>query len=134
MGNRANVVIRHSGIEGINIYSHWDGVDLWRSALRGLCGVGQRRIGDPSYLTRIVAEQVIRDCGDNPETGLGIGLTYDDNDQDRVLVIDALSGEVWLAPAGGRPRDAISGALTPVTPTKGRTAEQVEAALGGFED
>ena len=90
MGDRANIVVRNSRFEdnGVWLYSHWGGSDLWR-VLQTALG-REQRWGDDAYLTRIIfcemmltevraghtdaAEIVLRG-----ETGYGIGTGPCDN-------------------------------------------------------
>ena len=72
MGDRGNIVVlskNYSGeTEGIWLYSHWGGSRLEETARKA---VGEStRVGDPSYLTRVIFCNMIADGFRDLDTGL----------------------------------------------------------------
>lgn len=109
MGDRANVVIRE-GAEHVFIYSHWGGSDIFAMARRALAK--QWRWDDPSYLVRIVYDEIVKG-NEGTETGFGIWPSRPDNEHP-VLVLDCATKQVTfendsldLVLAGPWPFDAF---------------------------
>lgn len=94
MGDRSNIVIEDYSGGRVYLYSHWSGETAIKSAVHGL---GSGRYNDPSYLARIVFEDLISsDLGQ--ETGFGISTQIEDNEHP-VFVISNNSGKetrVWF--------------------------------------
>lgn len=103
MGDRSNVFIQTQPSldgerwSGIGIYSHWHGTALHDAALRAL-PKASGRIGDPSYLTRIIVHNVLHEIADvDSLTGFGLWVEYPDDNEHPILVINAMTGDHWLA-------------------------------------
>lgn len=58
MGDRGNIVVL-DGKQGVWLYSHWGGSRLEETARKAVESSG--RVGDPSYLTRIIFCNMIAD-------------------------------------------------------------------------
>jgi len=104
MGDRSNVFIQEgkndAGTFGIGIYAHWAGEQLHEEALEALMSPeAQGRVGDPSYLARIIVHKVLESLADsNTPTGFGLWVDHPcDNDGYPILVIDARTGSAWFA-------------------------------------
>lgn len=70
MGDRRNVVVRHSDQHSVALYTHWSGSEL-PGVLAAALDRGRGRWGDPIYLTRIIFSEMIQ--GEvMSETGYGI--------------------------------------------------------------
>ena len=72
MGDRGNIVVinkkwKSNEYEGVWLYSHWGGSRLEETARKAVDGSG--RIGDPSYLTRIIFCNMIADGFRDMDTG-----------------------------------------------------------------
>jgi hypothetical protein len=96
VGDRANIIChQYPETPAVWIYTHWHGSEL-PSLLANALDTPQAkaRIGDPSYLTRIVFCQIIKQVDDlDGETGWGIGTTECDNGH-RYLHLDTVQGRV----------------------------------------
>lgn len=73
MGDRGNIVVLSkkygtNDYEGVWLYSHWGGHRLEASARKALAN-SEGRIGDPSYLTRIIFCNMIADSFVDLDTG-----------------------------------------------------------------
>lgn len=80
MGDRSNVQFgRNDQTEYINVYSHWGGKAFQRKALHILREVYPARINDPSYLTRYIVSNLLKDTSGDI-TGHGLWMYPDDND------------------------------------------------------
>jgi hypothetical protein len=72
MGTRAQCLIED---EGIYLYQHWDGDDLFDKVVKAVNGpVGKNRQDDPEYLARIIFCEMVKGC-EGRETGYGIGIS-----------------------------------------------------------
>ena len=83
MGARVNFVFKtEDNMPNIVLYSHW-GETSWREDLAMAINAAQPRlkIGDISYATRIMFDQLTRD-GRDSETGYGIFLATDEELQE----------------------------------------------------
>jgi len=74
MGSRTNytIITTDNPAQNINVYAHWDGdesVAIMQSALSA--AMPRINIGDISYATRIIIDQLTKD-GRDSETGYGI--------------------------------------------------------------
>ena len=79
MGDRGNIEIQQSsGADSVYLYTHWGGSEV-DQVLAGALEKGRSRWSDPSYLTRIIFNEL---QGDNRDlTGFGIAVrTPDDNE------------------------------------------------------
>ncbi len=86
MGDRANVYVQTGSYapgEGVYLYSHWGGHDLFKTLQKAL--TPHERWDDHAYLTRIIAREM--GLGQGGETGFGISTRQPDNEY-RVFVID----------------------------------------------
>jgi len=118
MGDRSNVFIQQgknsAGTYGVGIYAHWAGDRLHEEALEALMSPEARgRVGDSSYLTRIIVHKVLESLADSSDP-TGFGLWVDspcDNDNYPTLVIDARTGSAWLADIAAFRLPAPVGAL-----------------------
>lgn len=84
MGDRANVYIHEDDNPGIYVYTHWSGTELPQMVKNALESTrAQNRLTDPSYLTRILIEE-LTDQDRGSETGWGISTTVGDG-EDRIV-------------------------------------------------
>ena len=104
MGDRGNVFVLQrswdkTDVRGVCLYTHWGGTEL-RATLDAALVRGAGRIGDQSYLTRIIfSEMVSHDVMGT--TGYGIDLFSTPDNEHDVLVVEAWSGKVFTLPANG---------------------------------
>jgi hypothetical protein len=68
MGTNAQCFIKDTGV---CLYQHWDGQTLMNKVVKAVNGIGMNRQNDPSYLTRIIFCEMIKDY-DDEELGFGI--------------------------------------------------------------
>lgn len=93
MGDRGNIVIRqkpNTNTDDVWLYTHWSGSEIEDTARAAL--KRNARWDDPSYLTRIVFQELIGT--DTSEIGYGISTSLQDN-QHPILVIDCPEQEVY---------------------------------------
>lgn len=90
MGDRANIKLVHPHGESIYLYTHWRGSELPRHLASGLLR-GKDRWLDPSYLTRIVIQEVFGNKDDG-----GISTYPTDNDCHPFLTVDTDARTVSL--------------------------------------
>lgn len=77
MGNRGNIIVR-SGKKEIFFYTHWCGSEM-AFILKSALERGKERWGDPSYLNRIIFEEMIK----NDKLGItGYGICFEEEDHD----------------------------------------------------
>lgn len=117
MGDRGNIVVIDDRGKGIWLYSHWGGYRLEQTARKAVERSG--RIGDPSYLTRIIFCDMVADTfggesgrGFNDPTvtaeelvgefastlGAGIGTQGAGDQEYPTVCVDAMTGEIWTDP------------------------------------
>lgn len=101
MGDRANIFIVQkrdadgNATHGVGVYAHWAGLDLFDAALAAL-PKAMKRVGDPSYFTRILIQNVLDALADaNDEYGFGIWSDGPDDNEHPILVIDANTGQTY---------------------------------------
>ena len=70
MGDRRNVVVEFDNETSVALYTHWSGSELPQTLASALLR-GQDRWTDPTYLTRIIFSEMIRDSVMDT-TGYGI--------------------------------------------------------------
>ncbi len=83
MGDRCNVAVQDKG-ERVYLYSHWNGYEapeIVRKALER----GAERWNDPSYLTRIIVCEFVKESV-NDLTGYGISTRPQDNGYPFIIV------------------------------------------------
>ena len=104
MGDRANIYLTNDTYgenidhaHGIYLYTHWSGYE-WPEELRKALAFGRGRWSDPSYLTRIIADQMFKDIRDQ-ETGGGISLSIGDNSYP-IVCVDLRNQRVGFAKEG----------------------------------
>lgn len=85
MGDRAQVAVKN-GPGTVYLYTHWNGSSL-RETLKAAMKRGRGRWNDPSYLTRIIFSEMIKDDDLLAETGFGIS-TMSAGDAQFTLVVD----------------------------------------------
>lgn len=97
MGDRGCIVIHDGGDPSLWIYSHWHGESLRTLLAHALeTPQAQARIGDGSYLTRIVFCQIIKQVDDlDGETGWGIATSECESEYD-LIHLDVNTGEVRI--------------------------------------
>ncbi len=87
MGDRANVVLvekRKRTVTGIFLYTHWSGTEL-PAILQDALNRGQSRWTDPSYLARIIFNEMTK--GDEMSlTGYGISTCLTDNEHPLIII------------------------------------------------
>lgn len=103
MGDRSNIFIQMEKNpitdvwNGIGIYSHWGGKNTQEIAIKH-AGECMERLGDSSYFTRRLVHKLLNslDAG-AAETGHGLWTeaTGMPDNEHKVLVINAQSGEYW---------------------------------------
>jgi len=93
MGSRSNVCVKSKKCfdHEIYLYSHWDGSDL-AVTLKKALKRGKDRWEDPSYLTRIIFSEMIKNDVDGL-TGYGISNHLLDNEYN-ILYVDTDSQTV----------------------------------------
>jgi hypothetical protein len=127
MGDRGNIVVINKkygsdDYDGVWLYSHWGGSRLEKTARKAVERSG--RVGDPSYLTRIIFCSMLADqfgetgkeifdreiAKDEPDTGFlvqlaeelfsstgfGIGTGGAGDQEHPTVCVDADTGEIWL--------------------------------------
>lgn len=99
MGDRRNVRIEFPQGNDIYLYAHWDGIALPLIVAKALKR-SEGRWGDPSYLSRIIFSEMIKDdlMG---ETGYGISPTRDDYDRPDIVISwgdypDSVGGPLYV--------------------------------------
>jgi hypothetical protein len=96
MGNRVTVSISTQEHEApINIYSHWDGDEIYPIVQRAL--EDSDRIGDGSYLTAQLVQAIFTGLGYDGKLGFGVwsGEIAPDNwDDNPAMYVDADAG-LW---------------------------------------
>lgn len=107
MGNRGNIFVvqdtkqlmSDGGVCGIYLYTHWHG-DRWPDLLRLALDrpTARNRWGDPSFLTRILVNELYDDLGKS-ETGGGISAQLEDTDHD-IIVLECDAERVHFAEPG----------------------------------
>jgi hypothetical protein len=89
MGDRGNIVVRQTSdtnTDDVWLYTHWGGSEIEETLRLALSSpIGQRRLNDASYITRIIFDKLTGCRGE--ETGFGISTTMPDNEHD-ILVFD----------------------------------------------
>lgn len=70
MGDRRNIIVEFSDELSVALYTHWAGSDAPQTLANALSR-GQGRWNDPTYLTRIIFSEMIKDEV-LEETGYGI--------------------------------------------------------------
>ena len=60
MGDRRNIVVEHDNGLAVALYTHWSGSDL-PQVLATALDRGRDRWNDPSYLTRVIFSEMIKD-------------------------------------------------------------------------
>jgi hypothetical protein len=99
MGDRSNIYFRKGGI---GVYSHNGGTRMAEAAMRVLENPAfQRRVGDPSYATRIGVQTVLESLGSRAtdETGVGLWDSHrgpDDNEH-RFIIINVMNGRLYVS-------------------------------------
>jgi hypothetical protein len=112
MGDRSNVFIQMTQGEdglwaGIGVYSHWGGTGFQDAAIKEIPSAS-RRLGDPSYFTRILIHRLLNaDADPDSETGHGLWTEQPDDNEYPILVINAVSGE-WGRVGDGAFRLSLS--------------------------
>lgn len=105
MGDRGNIVIRQKDHGDVWLYTHWSGSEI-EQTLSVALDKGRDRWTDPSYLSRIVFQTMLR--GDDSTTGFGISCWMCDNehpilvadcDQQKVFTVDESLVEDGKLPA-----------------------------------
>lgn len=91
MGERANIKIIDGEYPPVYLYGHWMGDHALEHVRHGL---ESGRVGDPSYLARIIFSSMVKSDIDG-ETGYGISTIIGDNNYP-ILCVDGNTGEVWL--------------------------------------
>jgi len=95
MGNRRMAEIRTSD-GNLYVYTHYHGSEFFRMAEKAVM-VARPRLGDESYWTRIVLDQLLKD-GRDKETGFGVMLKPNAEDEynngEPSVIIDAKTGSV----------------------------------------
>lgn len=98
MGNRANVLVKESEIDGgVYLYTHWAGSDIPADLQKALAK--KIRWNDCQYLTRIIFDTITEGEQGN-ETGYGISAFCGDG-SGRVLVVNvdaetvSFKGKSW---------------------------------------
>lgn len=131
MGDRSNIFIQQDkgaeGWRGVGVYSHWGGESLFASAQHHATNA-LGRLGDPSYFTRYVIQNV---CADQFEagslTGGGIWTVRPDDNEYSILVINAETGKAWYCGdqdfAKDAPADAVD--VADLDPEAWRGSERV---------
>jgi hypothetical protein len=93
MGDRANLVVETGDDERVFFYTHWGGSELPAALHRGLAR--KQRWDDPSYLARILFDELSRGHDIDDECRYGISGRIQDNEHD-VLLVRPLSKTVEL--------------------------------------
>jgi len=97
MGDRVMAEIKTK--EGsLYVYSHWGGYSMPQNAMQAIVAA-QPRWDDESYATRIIVDQLTRDCRDQ-ETGAGLMLkpsSQDEYNYDKPsVIIDLVKQELTI--------------------------------------
>jgi len=92
MGDRANVLIKSEGKEGVYLYTHWGGYELPQIVQNAL--KREERWDDEPYLNRIIFCEMVKDEIEG-ETGYGISGYVGDGD-DRIILIDVNEQKISL--------------------------------------
>lgn len=101
MGDRSNVLFRN-GESGVGVYAHWGGAAMAEAVASVIDRPAfQKRIGDPSYATRIGVQGVLELLGADSMVDTGFGLWTpeggaDDNEYP-CIVVDVMDGSVFVA-------------------------------------
>lgn len=93
MGDRGNIVLTGKDCfpHRVYLYTHWGGFDRKAILARAL-EKGRERWGDPSYLARVIFQELL---GNNDAlTGFGISTEATDNEYP-FLVVDLTAKTVW---------------------------------------
>lgn len=98
MGNRANVKLMYGNGSNIYLYTHWGGSTIHETLARAL-GRGADRIGDESYLARIIFSEMIQ--GDILGT-TGYGIAPYPIDSGPMPSVNLSTGEI-TTDYGGEP-------------------------------
>lgn len=102
MGDRSNVVFKN-GDDGIGVYAHWGGIVMAEVVADVISrDAFKKRIGDPSYATRIGVQAVLEMLGADSNSDTGFGLwtmsgRADDNEYP-YIVVDVMDGAVYVTP------------------------------------
>jgi hypothetical protein len=83
VGDRGNIRIEKDG-NALYFYSHWGGYYLPQTLANAL-DRGRDRWDDPSYLTRIIFSEMIKESVEDT-TGYGISFTRDDWEYEDLIV------------------------------------------------
>lgn len=89
MGDRSNIIIQNRDGGRIYLYAHWSGETVLSSAIHGL---ESGRVGDSSYLARIIFQHMLH--GDESENGYGISTRLEDNEHE--IIVIKYNGSVWF--------------------------------------
>lgn len=97
MGDRVNIVVENSynaeAPERVYLYSHWDGERIIKHAVHGL---KSGRVGDHSYLARIIFSSLVEEDL-HGETGYGISASITDNEHPVLVISSGREGTlVWF--------------------------------------
>lgn len=73
MGDRCNIIVKHTGSSGVVLYTHWAGSEALRDTLDAIASQpGQNRRTDEGYLTRELGSEygfgIFPWIGDDPST------------------------------------------------------------------
>jgi hypothetical protein len=90
MGDRGNICLKYETGQEVWLYTHWSGSDLPQIVARAL-QKGESRWSDPSYLARVVFQELIG--GDDSITGFGI-TPYGPSDNENPIVTIHLEQKV----------------------------------------
>jgi len=99
MGERGNIAITQPGAKDtLYLHTHWKGPRV-REILASALTKGKERWSHPSYLTRIIFDELVN--GDRSLTGYGIDVgQIGDNDYPIPHVGWDEDGHLWVAPDG----------------------------------
>ncbi len=86
MGDRGVIRIFYSEGRGVELYTHWTGSSMHLDLQRALAK--KWRWDDPTYLARIIFEEMIPESQRGVETGFGIGPLDSCDDSEAVIVVD----------------------------------------------
>ncbi|QDP57889.1 MAG: hypothetical protein Unbinned1693contig1002_33 [Prokaryotic dsDNA virus sp.] len=81
MGDRGNIIVKYNE-DIVYLYTHWGGSELYDVLKRALSR--KERWNDPSYLTRIIFCEMVKDDVEG-STGYGISSTAGDGGTDIIV-------------------------------------------------